>query len=264
MQVGLHRARADAQRFGGLGVTEALEVVQEHAVPLAIRQRTHGCAHDSADGFGKDVGIRSIGGVGPREPFDGVPASSAVVVAGQVQHDAAQIGPFLARRRARVGGVASQERVVHDVLSDGAIAARQHGEPQQCCRMEVVALLQGVHGVPHLCHAPMTPHISIWLTNLTELLPGATLSTMDDNGSYDRPMVEPDNLMTGGFQTGRFDTSDTATGASPRPPSFSESPDLRRASRCSSPPDRSQTPEIDCPWLPLDRVRPETRQRPGR
>ena len=33
---------------------------------------------------------------------------------------------------------------------------------------------------------------------------------MKDGSGYDRPVVEPDNLMTGGFQTGRFDASPKA------------------------------------------------------
>lgn len=38
---------------------------------------------------------------------------------------------------------------------------------------------------------------------------------MRDDSSYDRPMIEPDNLMTGGFQSGRFDASpQVATGRS--------------------------------------------------
>jgi hypothetical protein len=36
---------------------------------------------------------------------------------------------------------------------------------------------------------------------------------MRTGGKYERPVVEPDNLMTGGFQTGRFDaTPQVSTG----------------------------------------------------
>lgn len=33
----------------------------------------------------------------------------------------------------------------------------------------------------------------------------------DDRSTYERPLVEPDNRMTGGFQSGRFDASPQAS-----------------------------------------------------
>lgn len=46
-------------------------------------------------------------------------------------------------------------------------------------------------------------------------LPLAPKDVAVHDDSYDRPLIEPDNMLTGGFQTGRFDaTPNTVTGRS--------------------------------------------------
>ncbi len=63
----------------------------------------------------------------------------------------------------------------------------------------------------------MTPHRPIWLTNtaMTSAWAPHWPPMTEDGSRYDRPLVEPDNFMTGGFQTGRFDASPrTSTGRS--------------------------------------------------
>jgi hypothetical protein len=92
-----------------------------------------------------------------RESLDFAAALGAVVVAGQIQHDATQVGALLAGFWPRVGVVAPDERVVHDILGDRAVTAGQHGEAQQRGGMELVQLLQSLGWVPHRVHISMTP-----------------------------------------------------------------------------------------------------------